>query len=149
MAGKESTVVELSYYDNSNTYLIYQTITLIVLLLLLYWFFRSTTGTDRHYRPRRRYAEGLDIAPNSDANYKFGPLEKGTYGDVPVYFYKSADLMFNPDWRKIDSGIYTPNTRTLWEDTNTPEETSFWATGKLPFKKRKDFINMTDDIPLA
>ena len=80
---------------------------------------------------------------HTDTEYKFGPLNKGSYGDVPVYFYESQDDLFPQQWRKVDGGIYLHNSRTFWKDTNTPQEVRFWATGKLP-ERRKDFINMTD-----
>jgi len=51
---------------------------------------------------------------------------KGQCGDVPVYIYSNKYDVPNAKWRKPFGGIYIHNSKTWWEDTNTPQEAKYW-----------------------
>jgi len=55
--------------------------------------------------------------PLTDTEYKQSLL-KGLYGDVPVYLYNDDDLSYISQWRKPNSGIYIPNSKTYWMNNN-------------------------------
>ncbi len=49
----------------------------------------------------------------------------GLYGDVPLYIYDVKDVAYKPEWDH-NTGIYVPNMRTIYRQTYTPIEASFW-----------------------
>lgn len=132
---KDVNILAVNYTDYSDYYSIYGIITLIFLMLLL-WFFIRTTVYDVEIKPKKRKEyfedEPLNIPADSDSQYKFGPLQKGIYGDVPVYFYETIDDLHAPDWRQSNEGIYVHNAKTYWKDVNTPIEANYWS---------KEYIN--------
>lgn len=108
-------------------------ITLMVCMLLIYYFIRSNLITLHNSSATREYmngdlfeAEKLQLPPMTDANYKFGPLDKGLYGDVPVYFNEDADNAYAAQWRKVHGGVYVPNAKLYWRNTVIPKEAAFW-----------------------
>jgi hypothetical protein len=55
--------------------------------------------------------------PRTDTNYRYGPLPRGYYGDVPVYFYRKGDDRYSPAWRKaFGGGLYVHDTNTYRQD---------------------------------
>lgn len=135
-------VVVIPYIDKANYYMVYGVTTLIILLLILYYFTRSQMFDDqisrrRIFKDRRRpvynLVEGMKSPAYTDQNYRYGPLPKGKYGDVDVYFYETSDLQHTPEWRKVHGGLYIHNSKTWWKDTNRPVEADFWESQKEPF----------------
>jgi hypothetical protein len=133
----------LQYIDYSRYYMVYGIVTLIILLLLL-WFFVKTTAYEYNseyanvqhgykcncIRCNRNKYEGM-VENNkrefTDVGYKNGPLDKGLYGDTVVYFYKTKDNLYANKWKDINKGIYVHNSKTYWEDVNTPLESIWWS----------------------
>lgn len=125
-------VVKLEYVDYANYYMVYGIATMIVFLLLLWSFVRNDPSEyshscgGRHGGRRLKYSlEGME-SPYTDANYKYGPLQKGTYGDVTVYFNETPDNQFADQWQTEHGGLYLHNSKTYWRDVNTPDESDFW-----------------------
>lgn len=117
---------------------------MIVLIALMWYFVRSNLTTPH------RCKEGLNN-PDGDINGDFDILglpgviapppvpikltpdgeepkykvETGTYGDVPIVFFKDQDLLYANEWGHGNK-IYRPNTRTMFMNINTPHERTFW-----------------------
>ncbi len=134
----------IHYVDEGEFYGVYGVTTLIVVILLL-WYFTRTNIT-----PKSRHHEGLNnpdgdldgnfdilglpgvrsplpppikLTPDGeDPKYK---LETGTYGDVPIVFFKDQDLLYANEWGHGNM-IYRPNTRTMFMNLNTPLQKTFW-----------------------
>lgn len=49
----------------------------------------------------------------------------GKYGDVPLNIYDVKDLAYKPEWDHR-TAMYIPNMRTVFRQTYTPIESSFW-----------------------
>jgi hypothetical protein len=150
MAEAPGVVIEMRQVDLVGTYSIYNAITIIGIVALIYWFIRPRiiNHLAHKYKKCDSYYEGMESKKKqtgkfTDENYRFGPLDKATYGDETIYIYDSFDEPFANEWRTPDN-IYIPNSKTYWMDTNMPKEVSYWATGKLPFKKRTNYIDMID-----
>ena len=107
----------IHYLDAGSYYSVYGITTMIVLIALLWYFVRSNLTTPH------RCVEGLNnpdgnadgdfdilglpgvIAPppvpikltpdGEEPKYK---LESGTYGDVPIIFFKDQDLLYANEW---------------------------------------------------
>jgi hypothetical protein len=81
------------------------------------------------YQNTPKYQNAQDKPTNqfTDKNYKFGPLQKGVYGGVVVYFNEISDNKYTSEWRTPNGGLYVLNSRTLWKDANTPNEAKYWA----------------------
>jgi hypothetical protein len=61
---------------------------------------------------------------NTPKPYKF---ITGKYGDVPLNIYDVKDIAYKPEWDHR-TAIYIPNMRTIFRQTYTPVEASFWNT---------------------
>lgn len=114
-------VIQLEYVDYANYYMVYGIASLIVILLLLWHVSRQDPDLDYTYA-----IEGMKQMPDTDSKYKYGPLPKGTYGDVTVYFNETPDNQFADQWQTEHGGIYLHNSKTYWRDVNTPHESDFW-----------------------
>lgn len=55
------------------------------------------------------------------SNYK-GFIQKGLYGDVPMYIMTPYDDEHSSDWRTDLDGIAVMNSRTWWQDVNMSKE---------------------------
>lgn len=134
----------IHYLDVGEFYSIYTAITLIFVVLLLWYFIRTNiTGSCSCGK------EGLDN-PDGDLDGDFKVLglsgvttpqpatrltpegeqpayrlDSGLYGDVPVVFFKDSDLLYSREWG-MGNNIYVPNTRTMFENVNTPLEKTYW-----------------------
>ncbi len=110
-------------------------IMLMVCMLLIYYFIRSNV-VQVHPHPIDRFegmsngdlfeAEQVKLPDLTDKEYKFGPLYKGVYGDVPIYFNEDADNAYAAHWRKIHGGVYVPNAKLYWRKTVIPKEAAYW-----------------------
>lgn len=73
--------------------------------------------------------------PYTDKEYKFGPIPKGLYGDVPIYVYNDFD-----DWRAkqfkqpVHQGIYLMNSKEYWKSSNMPWEAESWTLTDPAYK---------------
>jgi hypothetical protein len=145
-------ILAMEVVDYSEYYTVYGILTLIVIMLLLWYFVRSTSYDVTHDSQMKRFHLPTQPHPHlpthphvsklpskhqssqsnptsqfTDANYKLGPLQKGMYGGVVVYFNETSDNMFASDWRTPNGGLYVHNARTFWKDANTPNEAEYWA----------------------
>lgn len=137
----------IHYLDIGEYYSIYGALTLIVVILLLWYFIRTnlTSGECKH----SHHKEGLNN-PDGDLNGDFQVLglsgvttpipatkltpdgeepayhlDSGTYGDIPVVFFKDSDLIYSREWG-MGNYLYLPNTRTMFENVNTPIQKAYW-----------------------
>ena len=129
--------------DNSSA--IRYIVCLIVVIALLYYV--VSNWQIQHSRcpsveGMNNYTDDKNTNNNyTDNNYQFGPLPKGTYGDVDVYFNETSDNKYAPDWRTVHGGLYIHNSRTYWKDTNRPYEADYWlAMNKLSGEKNSEFV---------
>jgi hypothetical protein len=81
---------------------------IVLLFVILMLCMQKPTARIGNYRER------YQIMP-TDADYLYGPLDKGTYGDVPVYFNEEEDNKFAPIWRDVHAGLYLHNNKTWWK----------------------------------
>ena len=151
----DETPTIIHYIDSSEYYNVYGTSTLIIILLLLWYFIRTNLeegeedkDCDR-YRSHNHQREGLGGIPIEDSDIlalmpefqpDFDPIPmhltapdepkpykfwSGTYGDVPLNLYDVKDVAYKPEWDHR-TAMYIPNMRTVFRNTYTPIEASFW-----------------------
>lgn len=131
------------FYVSVEDITIYHIIAGIIILLIIWYIVKiNMLEEDEEYLlegmndPSLEIIQNKLIIPNSrvdpldfkftDSNYQFGPLEKGIYGNVPVYYYEDADIPFTPQWRQIYGGNYLPNPKLYYRETVIPIESFFW-----------------------
>ena len=124
-------VVQVEYIDYANYYTIYGISTMIVILLLLWSIARKNPSVDYTYNiegmdTKNEEKDNINEKKYTDSKYKYGPLPKGVYGDVDVYFNETPDNQFASQWLSENGGIYLHNSKTYWRDVNTPYESNFW-----------------------
>jgi len=149
----EETPTTIHYIDSSEYYNVYGVSTLIIVLLLLWYFIRTNLEENDpdcdSYEHKHRHRDGFggipieDPAilatmpefqpdfdaipvqisdPNSPPPYNFW---SGTYGDVPLNLYDVKDVAYKPEWDHRKA-MYVPNMRTIFRNTYTPIEASYW-----------------------
>lgn len=148
----------IHYIDEGSFYSVYGISTLIVVLLLLWYFIRTHLSED-YYSEKcniKSTTEGLEsfpiedpdilafmpeFMPNSPYNYRPIPILPkgepkpykfitGMYGGVPLNIYDVKDVAYKPEWDHRQA-MYIPNMRTIFRQTYTPIEASFWDAAKL------------------
>ncbi len=128
--------------DYSTLIVIDYLLTLIFIIVLLWFLVRSNWL----HPARCADKEGLNIVPDlnrvpiqkpfnavniqrplTDTKYEFGQkLNKGLYGDVVTYLYDDTDSPYRSQWGGMYQGVYVPNSKKYWINTNTPREAAFW-----------------------
>ncbi len=130
----------IHYVDAGHFYSIYGISTMIVIILLMWYFIR----TNLEAKCKNHAREGLGGIPIADPDLMnlmplpdYEPIQisegetkpykhrGGLYGDVPLYIYDVKDVAYKPEWDH-NTGIYIPNMRTIYRQTYTPIEASFW-----------------------
>jgi hypothetical protein len=124
-------------------------ITLIFLILLIWYFVRTNLEMPCRKCIVEKSREGLNginiedpdilaFMPEFKPEYDAVPIEltppgepkpytfwSGTYGDVPLNLYDVKDIAYKPEWDHR-AAIYVPNMRTVFRNTYTPIESTFW-----------------------
>jgi hypothetical protein len=142
----EETPTTIHYIDSSEYYNVYGVSTLIIILLLLWYFIRTNLEENDGTCVHRHRIEGLTtedpailaFMPEFQPDYGTIPIQltplnepkpykfwTGTYGDVPLSLYDVKDVAYKPEWDHKTT-IYIPNMRTIFRNTYTPIEASFW-----------------------
>jgi len=130
----------IHYVDEGELYSIYGVTTLIVVLMLIWYFIRTNIECKieglggipiedpdllafmPEFHPEYEFTRVQISDPKKPLPYKF---TEGLYGDVPLAVYDVADIAYKPEWNHNGS-IYVPNMRTIFRQTYTPIEASFW-----------------------
>ncbi len=153
--GNQKPAAVIHYIDAGEFYSVYGISTLIVLILLMWYFVRSnlesgcSAHSANHHSSVRSTKEGLGGIPIEDPDimkfmpefngtFEYEPIQitpegeepsykfwAGTYGDVPLNIYDVKDIAYKPEWDH-NTAIYVPNMRTIYRQTYTPIEASFW-----------------------
>jgi len=151
----------IHYIDAGSFYSVYGISTLIIVLLLLWYFIRSHLSVDYYSencdnREVQEAREGLESFPIEDPDilafmpefmpdspYEYQPIPilpegepkpykfiTGMYGGVPLNIYDVKDIAYKPEWDHRQA-MYIPNMRTIFRQTYTPIEASFWDAAEL------------------
>jgi hypothetical protein len=111
--------------------------------MLLWYFVKTSKYPDNPHYTNSNRCDGLTspiqhiplnkqsiienpVGQFTDAEYEYGPLPKGMYGDVPVYFNRTSDNKYASKWRRVDGGIYLHNSKTYWQDNSISVDDKIW-----------------------
>ncbi len=92
----------------------------------------ASEGVELSVEDKLNLSEVKPVGYEMTDNGYFGGsrLLKGEYGNVPVYMYDDYDDARTTQWRVPGYGLYLPNSKAYWKETNLPEEANKWASVK-------------------
>lgn len=133
----------IRYVDSGSFYSVYGISSMIVVILLMWYFIRSNlecgcTGKEGLGGIPIEDPDIMKLMPEFNGTFEYEPIQitpdgepkpythfSGTYGDVPLNIYDIKDIAYKPEWDH-NKAIYIPNMRTIFRQTYTPIEATFW-----------------------